>query len=184
MPRGLLEGTLSFLKYFGVFSAVILLFLGANVLLSFYSWFPSGVASRALVPIPETLGLLWVAACIAFLTPGAQTGPPFRGRKILTLLGIGAIAGVLIGFSLAEALFQWIYARSFLPRMDIPAVRSLLFLYLGDIGRIVDLLTPLTVGLLFLLFVGLGTGLVWASVRVLGTTVNVEPHRRRVATRT
>jgi len=170
---------LSFLKFLRVLAALIFLFLAANSLLSFYSWFPSGIPARALVPIPETIGLLWVLLFIAFFATGGGISPTTRRRRTLTLLGAGAIVGVLIGFSLAEALFQWIYARSFVPRMDIPAVRSLLLLYLGDIGPLVDLLTPAAIALLFLLFVGLGIGLVWASVRLLrGAGAGNTPGRR------
>lgn len=169
------------MKFVRVLAAIVFLFLASNLLLSFYSWFPSGVAVRALVPIPETLLLLWVLLLIAFLPPGAGNNLAGRGRKILQLVGAGGVVGLLIGFSLAEALFQWIYARSFVPRMDIPAIRSLLLLYLGDIGPLVDLLTPPAVAVLFLLFIGLGSGLVWASIRLLRWAVDGDTNKRRAA---
>ncbi|MFP4432694.1 MAG: hypothetical protein ACLFPV_15700 [Spirochaetaceae bacterium] len=169
------------MKLFRVLAALIFLFLTANFLLSFYSWFPSGIVVRSLVPIPEALLLLWVLLVIAVFVPGPGTNPGTRGRKILALVGAGTIVGVMIGFSLAEALFQWIYARSFVPRMDIPAIRSLLLLYLGDIGSLVGLLTPPAIAVLFLLFIGLGIGLVWASVRLLTRSVDGDPRKRRGA---
>ncbi len=169
------------MKLSRVLAALIFLFLTANFLLSFYSWFPSGIVVRSLVPIPEALLLLWVLLVIAVFVPGPGTNPGTRGRKILALVGAGTIVGVMIGFSLAEALFQWIYARSFVPRMDIPAIRSLLLLYLGDIGSLVGLLTPPAIAVLFLLFIGLGIGLVWASVRLLTRSVDGDPRKRRGA---
>jgi hypothetical protein len=157
------------------------LFLLVNALLSFYSWFPAGDPALAFVPIPESIALAWILLIVCWLwyrSSRVQAGR--RGRRWF-IPAIGGGIGILAGFSLAEALFQWIYARSFVPRLDIPAVRSLLLLYLGDIGPLVDTLVPLAVILIFLLFIGLGSGLSWLGVTLFSRALEpgVDPPERR-----
>lgn len=139
--------------------ALILLFF--NALLSSSVWVPAGNPILIAVPIVEALVVLWV---LVLARRFARTD---RGRNVATVI-VGGLAGYLIAFSAAETLFQYIYARSFIPTNDIPAVRSGLLLLLGDIGDIVYVLTPVVVVLLFVSTAALGVGLASGASALIG----------------
>ena len=127
--------------------ATIGLFVGANALLSTYRWITAGAPLLALIPLPETIVFAWVAYGVARLRRGAAAS---RRTAWLAARGAaGAALGLMIGFSVAETLFQYVYARPFAPRLDIPMTRGGLLLLFGEIGPIVDVLTPITVALIF-----------------------------------
>lgn len=139
-----------------VHAAVVLLL---NVLLSAYVWVPAARLHLAAIPLLETLVLIWaVAVAVRF-------SHVKRSRRLLCI-AIGAVFGVLLAFSLAEAFFRFYYARPFYPRSDIPMVRGGLLLLFGDIGRLADILTPITISLILLLSMAVGAGL-FAGVSVV-----------------
>lgn len=78
----------------------------------------------------------------------------------------GMITGYLVGFSLVETGIQYVYSRPFAPPIDIPMVRSLIQLALGPVGIVADILTPVVVGLVFVVFFALGIAGVSAITRV------------------
>ncbi|TVQ21542.1 MAG: hypothetical protein EA382_13400 [Spirochaetaceae bacterium] len=123
------------------------LFVGTNALLSTYRWIPAGAPLLALVPLPETIVFAWIAYGIAWLRQGAAASR--RAAWLAARGAAGVTLGLMIGFSVAETLFEYVYARSFAPRLDIPMTRGGLLLLLGEIGPIVDVLTPIAVALIF-----------------------------------
>lgn len=100
----------------------------------------------AVLQRPELLALALAAALLR------GQGRVWQVSRI----GAGMAAGYLVGFALVDAGIAFIYARPFVPRIDIPMARSLIQLTLGPIGRLADVLTPLLVALLFALFFALG----------------------------
>lgn len=88
-----------------------------------------------------------------------------RFRRV-TLFVTAAVVGYLIGFSATEAGIQYVYARPFTPRGDIPMVRSLIQLALGPIGLLADLLAPVVVLVLAAMLGAMGVLWVWITQRV------------------
>ena len=123
-----------------------------NVPLSVYVWAPVGRPLLMLVPLVESLLFLWLVVIIvvAVRRPAA--------RRWLTV-GAGALFGIFLGFAAAEAFFRFYYARAFSPRGDIGMIRGALLLFLGDIGPAVDVLTPVTTVVIFLLVMGVGAAI-------------------------
>ena len=80
---------------------------------------------------------------------------------------LGALAGVLIGFSLVEAAFQFVYARSFVPRVDIQMISGLLYLLFGEIGDLAITLRPVVLALITAVFCTVGIVLVYGVDAVL-----------------
>jgi len=74
------------------------------------------------------------------------------------------VVGYLIGFAATEAGIQYIYARPFTPRADIPMIRSLIQLTGGPIGLPADLLVPVVMAVIAALLVAVGALWMW-SVR-------------------
>ena len=144
--------------------AAIVLFLGANAVLSIYRWVPAGEPLLALVPLPESIALAWIAYGIGSLRRRASARP---GAAAVAARGVaGAVLGLMIGFSIAETLFRYVYARPFAPRIDIPMTRGGLLLLLGEIGPIVDVLAPITVVLIFVALLAAGVLLIRAAEAV------------------
>jgi hypothetical protein len=134
--------------------------LVVNVALSSYLWAPSVTPARALVPIIETLVLLWLMiAAATWLRSAVQ-------RRIAVVV-IGTVLGILLAFALAEAFFRFYFARPFYPRSDIPMVRGGLLLLFGDIGRTADILTPITIALILSVASLLGSLLAWGSMTLV-----------------
>lgn len=79
-------------------SVLIATLIGVNVALALYLWLPRTGITAAFVPIPETM----VLVLLVYIAPD---------RRWVRVV-LGALAGVLIGFSLVEAVFQFVYARS------------------------------------------------------------------------
>ncbi len=150
--------TASVLAAAGVATGILLLL---NLPLSLFVWFPPGEYQRALVPVPESILFLWVLYGLGLGTGGRRNRP--AGALF------GALFGVLLGLSGAEAFFRYFYARSFAVRGDLPMVRGALLLFFGEIGPIVDVLTPLTItGIMMLLAV---TG--WLVLRAMSSVLAI-----------
>ncbi|MDA3949038.1 MAG: hypothetical protein PF508_07405 [Spirochaeta sp.] len=136
-----------------------------NLVLALYLWLPRAGIAAALIPIPEAL----VLVLLVYLAPGSRWA-----RLVL-----GAVTGVLIGFSLVEAVFQFVYARSFVPRVDIQMISGLLYLLFGEIGDLAMTLRPVVFALITVVFVTVGILLVRGIDAVLhrarptGTTMAV-----------
>ncbi len=129
----------------GWFSALasvgaVLALVAVNAALSVHIWFPADNVFLMLVPRLETLMYaLFVGASLRTSSPRLQV----LSHVVAVLwLTFGAV------YSGAEALFLYIYGRGFLPAADIPMVRGGLLLLFGEIGRLVDILTPLTIVLI------------------------------------
>lgn len=121
---------------------LFVLVLALNALLAAYLWLPGSGIRSVLLPLPETV--LIVLALWAV-----------RDRRRLRL-AVGVVIGVLAGFSIVEGAFQFIYARSFVPRIDIPMLSGLLFLLFGEIGNLAFVLRPVAFALIVALFVTVG----------------------------
>lgn len=120
--------------------------VGVNVVLALYLWLPRTGVAAAVIPIPETL----VLVLLVYLAPDSRWA-----RRV-----VGAVAGVLIGFSLVEGAFQFVYARSFVPRVDIQMISGLLYLLFGEIGDLAMTLRPVVFALITAVFVTIGIVLV------------------------
>ncbi len=140
-------------------AALLISFLILNALLSAYVWRPADAPLLMLVPLTETLILFWLIALFARATQGSL---PIKLARWL----LGAILGLLIGFALAEAFFRFYYARSFLPRSDVQMVRGALLLFLEDRTRFVNVLAPITIVAIFIVFAAIGMGVVSLLVRL------------------
>lgn len=90
-----------------------------------------------------------------------------RARR-MTLAAAAVVAGYLIGFAVTEAAIQYIYARPFIPRADIPMIRSLIQLTIGPISRGADLLVLLVMAVLALILGSVGALWVWFARWVAG----------------
>ncbi len=130
-----------------------------NLALSLHVWVPRDSLAWAFAPVLETLVLLWLIVTVARLPVG-------RRRRVL-LVGGAALFAVMAVFSAAEALFQYIYGRGFVAAADIPMVRGGLLLLFGEIGSVVDLLTPIAIALIVALAGSLGLLVVALGARVL-----------------
>jgi hypothetical protein len=127
-----------------IVAGVVLVLL--NLFLSVSHWISGAGFSVATALHPVTVGLV-----------GAILLVPRRQRNTWRFrLLVGIPLGYLVGFSLAEGAIQYVYARPFTPRSDLPMIRSLLQLTLGPIGPWADRLAPFLVGLLFVMFFSLG----------------------------
>ena len=138
-----------------------LIFIALNALLSLYTWGPTISGWRALIPLPETIVLVWLSLLCATL---AQR----RIRRVGTIVS-GSILGLLLSFSIAETFFQSYFARPFYPRSDISLVRGGLLLLFGDIGRTADLLAPFVVVLILVVASVLGSAMIAGAGAVLRT---------------
>ena len=92
----------------------------------------------------------------------------------VTRLTTAVVVGYLIGFAATEAGIQYVYARPFTPRGDIPMVRSLIQLGLGPVGPLADLLTPIIIVVLAGILGAIGMLWVWIARRVAARVPN--PH--------
>lgn len=139
-----------------VYSLIVLI---VNFAFSSYRWIPAGTFAVAFLPLAESVALVWLIALSA----------TFRGtRRRVALALSAAVFSVLAVFSAAEALFQFIFARSFVPRADIPMVRGGLLLLFGEIGTLADVLTPLTIVLIVAVFWAAGMLIATAGAFLLG----------------
>ncbi len=129
---------------------------GVNIVLSLHHWIPRESFAWALVPTLEALAVLWLIAAATLSPRGGR-------RRRLLLAGAAVLFAVMAIFSAAETLFQYIYARPFVPAADIPMVRGGLLLLFGNIGPVVDLLTPVAVVLISAAMLALGRLLAWAG---------------------
>lgn len=130
-----------------LFAATTALNLGFTL----HHWVP--MERPVLIVLPGLLSMLFMWATVGALSASHTTRQ--RIRLPLTLVA-GITSGYLVGFSLMEAAFQYIYARPFVPRLDIPMVRSLLQLTLGDIGGAVRWLAPIAIIVVFALLFAYG----------------------------
>jgi len=121
-------------------AGVALALLGVNAAFSLHIWFPADNAFLMLVPRVETL----MYALLVF------AGSRISGSRISVTGYVAAVLWLTFGavYSGAEALFLYIYGRGFVPAADIPMVRGGLLLLFGEIGRLVDILTPVTIVLI------------------------------------
>lgn len=140
--------------------AVLVLVVGIlNVVLALYVWAPGIALWRGLVPLPETLAMVWL--CLWASTVRSPV------RRKLATVAVGAVFGILLCFSISEAFFQSYFSRPFYPRSDIPLVRGGLFLLFGDIGHIADVLAPIVVVLILAAGAAFGAGIMLGAGAVL-----------------
>ena len=135
------------------------LLVSINAVLSLYVWAPIAQPARALVPIPESLVFLivfWILARV-----GTN-----RGRTWGAVVA-GSVFGIYLGFSAAEAFFQFYFARPFFPSGDIGMIRGALLLFFGDIGPLATRLTPVVIVVLFALLGALGSVVTFGIIRLL-----------------
>ena len=142
-----------------IFASIVLLAV-LNLPLSLSTWVPRGEPLRALVPVAESLLMLWVL----YLLLDRRLAP---GVRRWSTMAAGGVFGVLAGVSAAESFFQFYYARPFSARGDIRMIRGALLLFLGDIGPTVDLIAPVFTVLLFLALAAAGWALAAAASAVL-----------------
>ncbi len=124
------------------------LFFALNILLSTPVWFPAGRFALALRPVPESVAFALLIWWVRYSC---------RGRRTLPEIALGSLLGLFLGFAVAEAFFQFYFARAFMPAGDIRMIRGALLLFLGDIGPVVDLLWPIVASLLLAILAVLGT---------------------------
>jgi hypothetical protein len=125
-----------------------------NSLLSAYVWIPSPSMGRAVRPLPETVAVVTLLLLL-------------RERRWARYV-LGSVIGILAGFSVTEGIFRFIYARSFIPRIDIPMMKGLIFLLLGDVGDIAAVLAVPAVLVILLLFLVIGIALVGGVAATMG----------------
>ncbi|TVR90374.1 MAG: hypothetical protein EA428_08680 [Spirochaetaceae bacterium] len=156
-----------------VFAAVgaLLALLGVNAAFSLHIWFPADDAFLMLVPRVETLiyallvsAVVWTLGDVGTRSPGRPLfGRPLfgwlSGSRIAVPSFVAAVLWLAFGgvYSGAEAFFLYIYGRGFVPAADIPMVRGGLLLLFGEIGPLVEVLTPVTIVLL----AGFAGGVSW-----------------------
>jgi hypothetical protein len=144
--------------WIGILIPVALLFL-LNALLAAYLWFPTANPIAALIPIPESIAFLALFWLVSTRVP--------EGRwRVTATIVTGSIFGVYLGFSIAEAFFQFYFARPFMPAGDIGMIRGALLLFFGDIGPLATALTPVVIVLLFALLMAAGSGLAFLLGRL------------------
>jgi hypothetical protein len=120
---------------------MILILVAVNATLTLHRWLAGEPWWFATVPALETLVVFWAMIALARL----------RGiARPVVLVVTGVVYGSLVVYSGAEALFQFIFDRPFVPRADIPMVRGGLLLVFGQIGSRVDLLVPVAIALILL----------------------------------
>ncbi|NBC28530.1 MAG: hypothetical protein GVY29_00890, partial [Spirochaetes bacterium] len=146
------------MRQFALGLAAIGSFLAINALLSLYVWAPANAPLRALVPLAETVAILWLLVLLRHGT-ARKASRRVRGHTVGTIT-LGAATGLMLGFAAAEAFFQFYYARHFLPRSDIGMIRGALFLFFGDIGPVADILSPIVFALILILLAAAGTATV------------------------
>lgn len=121
-------------------AGAVLAFCVVNAAFAVHIWFPADNAVQMLVPRVETLiyAVLILASLLLF------------DSRISVLSYLVAVLWLSFGavYSGAEAFFLYIYGRGFVPAADIPMVRGGLLLLFGEIGRLVDILTPITIALI------------------------------------
>jgi hypothetical protein len=132
-------------------------FLLVNAALTVHLWLGVGSGVRAVIPVVESV-LIFVLVGLAGavgtargrrLRPGRSPGR-LPGGSLPVFLNAAAVlilAGGLI-FSAAEALVRIIWGRPFAFRTDLPMIRSVLLLFLGDIGAVVNVLVPMVIVLI------------------------------------
>ncbi len=117
----------------------------------------SGPPASFIAPGPLIVVLLLVLAAM------------YAGRARRVIWPATAfVVGYLIGFAVTEAAIQYIYARPFTPRADIPMIRSLIQLTMGPIGRGADLLVPLVMAVLAAILGAVGALWIWFTRWVAG----------------
>lgn len=119
-----------------------------NALLALPDAVTSGAAWRLAVVLPEAALVAWMVVAVGR-----------RPRTRCYWPAVGIVVGVFAGYALAETFFRYIYARPFVPRVDIPMVRGGLLLLFGTIGRLADVLTPVVIVLFALFLVAAGTAI-------------------------
>ncbi len=157
-----------------------------NTLLGAHFWLPDGRPLVFFIPVYESLAVVTFLAIAARVRRrggegsrhtslgdgthgGVGTGGGRRGSRLATVL-VGAVAGYLLAYSAAETLFRYIYARPFLPRTDLLAIRSGLYLVLGTIGDAMDVVHPVVTVFLFVATAALGVGLAAGTRAILSRT--------------
>ncbi|MFP4151763.1 MAG: hypothetical protein ACLFR8_06760 [Alkalispirochaeta sp.] len=133
---------------------LLLVIVALNGALSLYLLLTGAGMWRILVPLPETIAISGALALIGT-------------RRTLRWV-VGAILGILIAFSLTEGVFQFIYARSFLPRADIQMISGLLYLLFGEIGELAFVLRPIVFGAIVILFAYGGIAAATIVHRIIG----------------
>jgi hypothetical protein len=144
-------------------------------------------ASVMLVPIGAISFILTIPDLVAgtartgaFITHGALVvvilltlaSLHLRRFRLPVRAATAAVVGYLIGFVATEAGIQYVYARPFAPRGDIPMVRSLIQLALGPIGRWADFLTPIIIVILAAILITVGMAWVWLVHRLAARVPN------------
>ncbi|TVQ99831.1 MAG: hypothetical protein EA403_12490 [Spirochaetaceae bacterium] len=122
----------------------------------------------ALVPAAETIVIFLLAVIAAALT---------GRRRLAVVIGAAVMYGTLSVYAFAESLFQFIYARSFVPAADIPMVRGALLLLFGQIGDLATILKPVAIGLILVVFWSAAAVVIWFAARLLA---RLNPPRRTV----
>ena len=125
---------------------LVVVLLASNVLLAAYIWIPDTNRWLAIVPLPETVVLAVVLAV--------------WGDRRAIRITTGFVLGVLLGFSLVEGAFQYVYGRPFAPRVDIQMISGLLYLLFGEIGELADILRPAVFLLIVAICFGVGVAIV------------------------
>ncbi len=149
----------SFRVLAGILTSIVLLVV-LNLPLSLSAWIPRGEPVHALVPVAESLLMIW----LLLLLLDRRVAPGVRRWSTVVA---GAVYGVLAGVSAAESFFRFYYARAFSARGDIRMIRGALLLFLGDIGPTVDLIAPVFTVLLFLALAAAGWAVALAGSAVL-----------------
>jgi len=136
--------------------------LVVNGALSSYLLLAGAGLWRALIPLPETIAVI--------------AGIALSGRRRWLRRAIGVILGLLVAYSVTEGIFQFIYARSFLPRADIQMISGLLYLLFGEIGDLAFALRPLVFGGIVLLFGIFGVAMATIVHRIVSVTT-IDPRK-------
>ncbi|MFN2311544.1 MAG: sulfatase-like hydrolase/transferase [Spirochaetia bacterium] len=139
----------------------LLALLGVNASFSVHVWFPADNAFLMLIPRVETLIYALLVLVVVVFPGDVRAGSRdvgaggrarhvlrrFSGSRIALLSFVAAVLWLSFGavYSGAEAFFLYIYGRGFVPAADIPMVRGGLLLLFGEIGPLVEALTPVTI---------------------------------------
>ena len=144
--------------------AVVLALL--SVPLSLHRWVETQSVLTLFLPIAESVLIFCLLMFIAGWRPLRSASTSQGGLRLPQLLIAGTVAfmTVLMLFSAAEALFQYIYARPFDPAADIPMVRGGLLLLFGEIGALADVLAPIAILLILLIAAALSLLLILAGI--------------------
>ena len=138
--------------------AIFASFLVVNGSLTVHRWLTGDGWWFALVPAAETIVILLLAVVAAALS---------GRRKLAVVIGAAVTYGTLSVYALAESLFQFIYARPFVPAADIPMVRGALLLLFGQIGDRATVLMPVTIGLILGVFWLAAALIIWFTARLV-----------------